>query len=169
MAPLLVSVLVLLAYWSCWPWPCWPCPYWSCCPPWPTALVLLALAVLVLLALLSALLALPVLVLLSPWPCRYWSCWPLLSALLPLAHAELLLYSVLTFLDLVWMLLPILFGLVLQVVEFAHCDPPSRWSSLTAVTASTRCRRCEALPGSGGLNPRSTGKSPIFARAVSRC
>ena len=121
------------------------------------ALVLLALPVLVLSALLTlalVLLALPVLVLSALLTVALvLLALALLSALLPLAHAELLLYSVLTFFDLVWMLLPVLFGLVLQVVEFAHCDPLSRWSSLTTVTVPTRCRRSDALPGSGGLNP----------------
>ncbi len=71
-------------------------------------LVLLALAVLVLLALavlvLRTALAVVALVLLAA-----------------LAHAELLLHSLLTLLDLLWMLLRQLLGLVLQVVELAHC------------------------------------------------
>ena len=64
------------------------------------ALALLALAVLVL----RATLAVVALVLLAA-----------------LAHAELLLHSLLTLLDLLWMLLRQLLGLVLQVVELAHC------------------------------------------------
>jgi len=72
------------------------------------ALALLALAVLVLLALavlvLRTALAVVALVLLAA-----------------LAHAELLLHSLLTLPDLLWMLLRQLLGLVLQVVELAHC------------------------------------------------
>jgi len=44
-----------------------------------------------------------------------------LVLLAALAHAELLLHSLLTLLDLLWMLLRQLLGLVLQVVELAHC------------------------------------------------
>jgi hypothetical protein len=89
------------------------------CPPiQPTGLVtrLLVSAVLVLLTLAVValvLLALAVLVLRAALAA--------LAGLVLLAHAELLLYSVLTLLDLLWMLLGHLLGLVLQVVKLAHC------------------------------------------------
>jgi hypothetical protein len=56
------------------------------------------------------------------------------------------------------MLLRVLLGLVLQVVELAHCAPPSRWSSLTGVTAPVLCRRLDALPRAGCLTPRGAGR-----------
>ena len=103
-----------------------------------TVLVLLAGLVLLPLAVVAlVLLALPVLVLRSA-----------LARLVLLAHAELLLRSVLTLLDLLWMLLRVLLGLVLQVVELAHCGlRPGRRLRRPSLTAPTHCRQSDALPG----------------------
>lgn len=101
-------------------------------------LILLPLAVLVLLPLAVValvLLALAALVLGAA-----------LAGLVLLAHAELLLYSVLTLLELVWMLLGHLLGLVLQVVELAHCGLRfGRRHWRPSLTAPTPCRPPGAL------------------------
>ena len=110
-------------------------------------LALAALALVLLAALALVLLAALALVLLAA-----------LAGLVLLAHAELLLYNILTFLDLVRMLLGVLLGLVLQVVELAHCGLCSgRRLRRPSVTVPTLCRPLGALPGPEGLTPPYAG------------
>jgi hypothetical protein len=53
------------------------------------------------------------------------------------------------------MLLGVLFGLVLQVVELAHCGlRPGRRLWRSSLTVPTHCRPPGALPGPSGLTPR---------------
>ena len=151
--------------WSCWPWPYWP---WSCWPcPVPGYLVLLPLAVLVLLLALAVvalvLLALAVLVLRAALAGLVLLA--TLAGLVLLAHAELLLHSVLTLLDLLWMLLGLPLGLVLQIVELAHCGLRPRSSSLTAVSHGADACADSARPYPGRRPdtsvPRLSSPGPV--------